>query len=80
MSLGEKYHLICNRTTAGLWVQIESVSQANSRQISLLASKPRVSRVIPESVGSPELELGLFNNEEDLNNLSGALPNLELNE
>ena len=46
----------------------------------MLASKPRVSSVVPESVGSPGLELGLFNNEEDLNNLSGALPNLELNE
>ena len=79
-SLGEKYHLICNRTPAELRVQIESVSQANARLISMLASKPRESPVVPESIGSPELELGLFNNEEDLNNLSGALPNLELNE
>ena len=80
LSLSEKYHLICNRTPAELRIQIESVSQANARLISMLASKPRVSSVVPESVGSPELELGLFNNEEDLNNLSGALPNLELNE
>ena len=54
--------------------------ETNARLISMLASKPRESPVVPESIGSPELELGLFNNEEDLNNLSGALPNLELNE
>ena len=45
-SLSERYHLICNRTPAKLRVQIESVSQANARLISMLASKPRASDLV----------------------------------
>ena len=45
-SLSERYHLMCNRTPAELRVQIESVSQANARLISMLASKPRASDLV----------------------------------
>ena len=37
---------MCNRTPAELRVQIESVSQANARLISMLASKPRASDLV----------------------------------